>query len=613
MRERRVHAALQLLPSARVALLVVLAGVACRPSPTAQPTPTSPPVGTPTKPTPSAAPSIAITDVACDPRAEPWEIALAGSYAWGLSAASDVREVGAKRSGASALIDALPSDDPRYVEAHCRAGFAQYNIMNVAVADRHFARALAELRERGIRDAEARYATAAEPAFSVSLFFGFDPQTKLAHRVSLGTTTGVSRDPDDCRTPDIALLELARAGLYGSANSAQMKGVPKDRTKGSVGSMSADTVIALHAEVEAALGPRHRLTFAMREHVSWQCDEKQERKFPKQCPTLDAVRERNLADRTAVLGAEHPDTRYSALFLGGDQLEAGKVDEARRLFDIAAGGEPDDWWIAANQLLAGLDFDAGRDREGFARLQRVAQALPIAASDAYWDSLQAWRLHEEAARATGHREEAERERAAIEASYSYVGPGGPSMGLVAGTAAGEPLAELHELALNSLVLGRTHQLRDRSLSPAARAWRIAELDTALQCRALMYHRAGNETAAKNDLNALASLRATTTSYPGEAARFALKPGLWQARGSRWECSTTRTRSFSGGRATARRVTCCSVATSTVCFVSFARSSMTRRPKTSRRLHFSRACVGRPTFARIPRFVPTCSVSRATSC
>ncbi len=498
----------------RYALALLLLGCASSATGASTSTSTSSAASAPTSAV--AASEIDFGDVVCDPRAESWERALAESYAWGIANTTQVGEVQAKRDAASAAIDALRPDDPRYVEAHCRAAFAHHNIMNVAVADRHLRLALAELRKRGIRDPEARYASAGEPAFSVSLFFDFGPKAKRTHSVTLGTTTGVSGDPDTCRTPDIALLELERASLYGSANKAQLKDVPKDAprdpSKGSVGSMSADTVIALHDEVVAALGPRHRLALAMREHVTWHCDEKQERKFPKQCPSLESVRARNLADRTAVLGAEHPDTRYSALFLGGDELEAGKVDEARRLFEIAARGEPDDWWIAANQLLAGLELDAGREREGFARLQRVAQVLPTAASDAYWDSLQAWRLHEEAARATGHREEAERavrERAAVEANYHYVGPGGPSIGLVAATAAPGPLAKLHETALNSLVVWRTHQLRSSTLSREARAWRVAELDTALQCRALLHHRAGNDTAAKNDLDALARLRATS--------------------------------------------------------------------------------------------------------
>lgn len=487
---------------------LALACVACR-GPDATTTPVTSPrtaIATPTKTTRG---TLAVDDIACDPQAPKWERALAQAYAWGITDGGDFEGVEAARLRASKAIETLAPDDPRYVEAHCRGGFAQNNIMNVPQAERHFVAALTELRKRGIADAEARYETAIEPAFSVSLEFERDPQ--LEHRVSLGTTTGVSRDPDDCRTPDIALLELARAGLYSSANRDQMKGIRGATKKGSVGTLSADTVLALQAEIEAALGPRHRYAFAMREHVSWTCNEQQERKFPKQCPPLAAVRERNLADRTAVLGAAHPDTRYSALFLGGDRLAQGKRDEAKRLFEQAASGEKDDWWIAANQLLARLDFDAGRDREGFARLQHVAQALPTAASDSYWDSLQAWRLHEAAARATGHREEAERaarERKRIEAEYHYVGPGGPSLALVAVTLDEGPMSALHETAVNGLVAARTHELERRDLSPAARAWRVAELDAALQCRAILRHRAGSDAGATEDLRALASLRAT---------------------------------------------------------------------------------------------------------
>lgn len=503
------------MSTAMLALRIVLLSVACTACTATSSSSTQPTAEPPTTPKPDAPATprteIDIGDVTCDPRAEPWERALAEAQAWDLGNTALAGEARAKREAASAAIEALRPEDPRYVDAHCRAAFADHNIMDVKAADRHLRLAITELRRRGITDAEARYATAGRPAFSVSLFFDFDAKANRAHDVTLGTTTGTSGDPDACRTPDFALLELERASLYGSANTAQLKGVPRDRTKRSVGSMSADTAIALHDEVVAALGPRHRFAFAMREHVTWACGEDLERKFPKQCPSLAAVRASNLADRTAELGAEHPDTRYSALFLGGDRLEAGDVDDARRLFEIAARGEPDDWWIAANQLLAGLDLDAGRDREGFARLQRVAQALPNAASDPHWDSLQAWRLHEEAARATGHLEEAERakrERAAIEATWFYVGPGGPSIGLVAATADGGPLAKLHETALNSLILWRTHQLRDGGLSKEARAWRVDELDTALQCRALLHHGAGDETAASRDLQTLASLRAT---------------------------------------------------------------------------------------------------------
>jgi hypothetical protein len=419
---------------------------------------------------------------------------------------TDFEGARAARARASSAIDALPVEDPRYVEAHCRAGFAHHNMMNVGVADRHFRRAIEVLRRRGIADPEQRYATAARPAFSISLFFSFDPDKKLPRHVQL-ETTGIALDPDDCRTPDVALLELARASLYQSANRVQMREVGKPARTG-LGTLAADTGAALQDEIEAALGPKHRLTLAMLEHMNVLCNEQQERKFPKRCPPLFDIRERTFAERGAALGGEHPDTRRSALFLGGHHLADGRVVEARRLFEQAGGGAQDDVWIAAHQLLAGLEFDEGNAREGFVRLQRVAAALPTAASDRYWGSLQAWRLHEEAALLTGHDEEAERarrEQARIDAEYHYVGPGGPNLAMIAITL-GADGAALHETAVSGVVVARTHELRRRDLAAAARGWRTAELDVALQCRALLRHRAGDGDGAAEDLRALATLR-----------------------------------------------------------------------------------------------------------
>jgi len=148
----------------RLALLFVITCSACRPSAAAPARTTNPTVATPPKPTSSATTEISIDAITCDPQVPAWERALAEGYAWDLLHPGDFDGIHAARRRASAAIDALQQDDPRYIEAHCRAGFAHHNLMNVGVADKHFRRALEVLRRRGITDAEASYATAGATA-----------------------------------------------------------------------------------------------------------------------------------------------------------------------------------------------------------------------------------------------------------------------------------------------------------------------------------------------------------------------------------------------------------------------------------------------------------------
>lgn len=469
------------------------------------PTPASAPAPAPVAAAPDPAPAPAVT---CDPQVPAWELALAEGYAWDMLHPGDYDGMSAARERASQAIDALPADDPRLVEAHCRAGFAQHNRMNVGRADRHFRSAIAALRSRGIADPELRYKTAGQPAFTIAL--EFDLSANARRHVQMRTTTGMSLDSDDCRTPDIALLELARARLYHSANRQQLREVI-DRPRGKLGSMSADVGAALQREIVAALGPAHRLAIAMREHMAWLCDERQTRAFPKQCPPLSEVRKRNLAELSAAFSDQDPDARRNALFLGADQLAAGLVPEARRLFKQAIGGTPDDITIAALQLLAGLELDDGRAPDGLGLLMQVAVILPVAASDRYWDTLQAWRLHEGVARLANLPEEIERarrEQARVEADYHYVGPGGPSVAMIAAAlAAGD--GALLATAVSGVITARTHELKLPDRSAEARAWRTAELDVALQCRALLRRRASDDAGADDDLRALAALRAAS--------------------------------------------------------------------------------------------------------
>ena len=497
-------------------LFVLLAGSCERTAavPTATPTSTARAPDTAAKPTADKPTAITIEALRCSPQVPDWERAVAAGWAWSLMYPSDFDGLLAARQRASEAVDQLDPDDPRFVEAHCRAGFAHHNMMNVPAAQRHFQTASAALRSKGIADLEQRYATLRHPVFAIEIEIDFDFAGKPT--IGVRTTTGLSLDPDWCRTPDFALLELATASLFGSANSAQVKGLASNRPPGrSLGSLSADHAAALQDEVEAALGPNHPYAITMREHMSWNCREQQERRFPKRCPTLKALRKSNLERRIAKLGEQHADTRRTMIMLGGDELSAGHTDVAKKLFERAAAGEQDDSWVAANQALAVLELGAGKQREGFARLQRVALALPKALTDRYWDTQRAWRLHEAAAIHTGHREEAERARkeiARVEADYHYVGPGGPSTAIIA-VMEKDGGTELRETAVEAVIALRTHQLAARGLTAAERAWRIEELDIALQCRALARHRDRNEAGASEDLRTLEILRKADPGAP----------------------------------------------------------------------------------------------------
>jgi hypothetical protein len=488
--------------------MFALALVACTPagSPRASAPPLASPRVTDEGQDTEKSPAIAIGDVSCEPSAPAWEQALAEGYAWNLLHAADFEGARASREQASKMVDALPESDARYVEAHCRAGFAHHNLMNVGFADRHYRRAGQALRRREVARPEERYASVASPASSVAVSFTFDA-TKVAHRITLDLDVGKGLDPDDCRTADFAFIELARADLYRSANSKQIREVPRSN-RSRFGTLAADTGAALQDEIVKALGPRHRLAIAMREHMASLCEEAQERRFPERCPPVAELRRRTYEDRLAVLGEQHRETRRAALFLGGQRLADGRTAEAKKLFEQAASAETDEVWIAAQQLLAGLELDAGKPREGFARLQTVAAALPTSGIDFDWTILQAWRLHEEAAMFVGNDAEAERargEQKRMQAMQHYVGPGGPSVGMIAVTLRPEG-AVLHEAAVLGLVQARTQELQRHDLSEQARAWRTKELDVALQCSALLRHRAGDSYGANDDLRALAKLR-----------------------------------------------------------------------------------------------------------
>lgn len=490
--------------------IVALALVACTPS-GSQRAPASP------RPLPrersgaedtEKAPAIAIDDIACEPSAPAWEQALAEGYAWSVLHPADFDGTRASREHASQVVDALPESDARYVEAHCRAGFAHHNLMNVGVADRHFRRAREALLRRDVADPEQRFESAALPPSAVAVSFTFDA-TKVARHITLDLGVGKGLDPDDCRTADFAFVELARADLYVAANSKQIREVPRG-TRSRFGTLAADTGAALQDEIVEALGPRHRLAIGMREHMASLCDEKQERRFPDRCPPRHELRRRTYDDRVAVLGERHRDTRRAALFLGGERLADSRIEEAKKLFEQAASGETDEVWIAAQQLLAGLEFDAGKPREGFARLKNVASALPTAGITFDWTILQAWRLHEEAAVHVGDDTEAARargEQSRMQEVQHYVGPGGPSVGMIAVTLRPDAAA-MHEAAVFSLVQSRTQELLRHDLSEEGRAWRTKELDVALQCSAVLRHRAGDNYGANDDLHALAKLRST---------------------------------------------------------------------------------------------------------
>lgn len=493
------------MSGARFIVAIVVAGCS-QPTPSRSPdSPPPPPSATRATDDAEKAPAIAIEDVACEPNAPAWEIALAEGYAWGLLYAGDFDGTRAARERASKLVDALPTNDARYVEAHCRAAFAHHNLMQVGRADRHFRRALEAGSRRAPSDPERRFASASLPAFSVAVSWTFEK--KAPHHVQLDRTVLKSLDPEDCRTADVAFLELARANLYRAATTKQLREVPQPKRR-RLGTLAADTGASLQDRIVEAFGPRHRFTIGIREHMTGLCEDDQHRKFPDRCPPLAELRRRTYADRMEVLGERDPDTRRAALFLGGDHLAEGRVEEATKLFEQAGGGEPDEVWVAAHQLLAGLEFDRSDDRRAFLRLQNVMAALPRAGIDFEWTIAQAWRLYQDAAKHVGDEAEAKRAKRELtrltEHSY-YVGPGGPSVGMIALTRTGDA-AIFHETAVLGLVESRTLELQRHDLTAEGRAWRSAELDLALQCSALLRHRNGDHEGTRKDLEALTDLR-----------------------------------------------------------------------------------------------------------
>lgn len=494
----------------RLIAILVLATAACGQT-TPIPTPSAP---GPVAPAPVIAdpPGLAITDVACAPKVPDWEVAFFAGYNWSMVHANDFDGIATARARASAVIDALPTTDPRYIEAHCRVAFAHHNQMDLRATEHHLRTALTALRARGIADAERRYDALRDPVFGIGIDLP-DPGSGDP-RVWLETTVGTARDPDRCRDPDVAFLELELADVYRHVKNADAKrwGFTPRKPRGrSTGSMATDHAAALQDEVEAALGPTHRYAFTMRERMTWHCREPEQRRAPKRCPDLEALQRDNLEGRLAALGADDPDTRRNLLYVGAEHMAAERTAQAVALFERAAAGEArDEIWIVAQQLLSGLELAAGKDREGFARLQRVAAAVPDGIRDDYWSTRQAWALHERQATRTGHRDEAGRARAAqeqVERDYHYVGPGGSGLAMIAWTA-GTPL---HTEAIEAAVREQTRALRwlDRPGGrPSERTWRTTELDGALQCRAIVRHRAGDTAGAEADLRALERLRAT---------------------------------------------------------------------------------------------------------
>lgn len=411
---------------------------------------------------------------------EAWELALVGAHNDRELHGFDPRAMDRAFLRAEAIIDKLPTSDPRYVEAHCRFAESQQH----ASAETHYLLAIAALRTK-LPKGEARWRFLDRPATALATRFAdatAEMQTQIHPEIM-----GVGHLDDPCRWPDLALLELGQAHIYGAAGK-RGPGDPPRRERKPKGAklMRAGTnhTLAVLQEVQAELGADHVYVAAMRERLTMECDLLEQKRFPKICRPDDDVRREVLAVRIRELGDAHVLTRRSKFMVAYGQLDAAGLPEGKRLLQQITEGTHDDVWVLAHQVLAGIELHEGKPDAAYDRLRVVMEEVPRIYAENQWTHQQAWKIWADVARAAGKRdvvEHAGTQSTAVNDRWRWDGPVGPSLALARIYQDEEDL-EKRDRVLEHLVHDHDVALAT-STSQSERAWREAELAVARRCLA----------------------------------------------------------------------------------------------------------------------------------
>jgi hypothetical protein len=351
-----------------------------------------------------------------------------------------------------------------------------------AAAETHFLLAIAALRASA-PEGPARYRSLERPSTHIDTTQG-SPGRRT--RIDL-QILGNGFEAEDCRFPDLALLEIGQADVY-SAAGRRAPGEPprRERKPKGVSLLRAGTnhIAALLQEVQAALGPEHAYVASLREQLMTECDDAEQARFPRICRPDAEVRRELLRVWKRELGDDHALTRHGKLLVAHDLLGRTGLAKAKRLLLEVADGVHDEAWVLASQVLAGISLHEGDAAGAYARMRSLMAEVPTILAGDPWDHRQVLHNYADVATAAGEVEVAADALAQAELHFegaSGLGPWGGSLALAqahedAGDLEGrdrvlESRIGEHEIALKST----------RTMFADERAWRIEEIAVARAC------------------------------------------------------------------------------------------------------------------------------------
>lgn len=294
---------------------------------------------------------------------------------------------------AARALEALPEDDPRFAEAHCRV--VQELGLDYALREQLLKRAMAQQEKSG--DPATRYLL---PEATVLV----EAHWQLDGMMVLESTLMPTQYPSWCREANHTLLWLMLVDGYESYGMARGYGpsssVTAPEQKGGYAA-AAREFVALSRAVKKALGSEHPLVATLLDHSIAYCDKTRRRSAPGHCPSQLGALKRSLDIRKKGLPAHHPLIAASQLNLGNHWLLRGKDDLAEPLFRVAMAGLDHPWRYLAAVQLTGLLLKQGKKQEALALSEQAVAAASRLFAQGSWESDHAASWHEEVRRHAG--------------------------------------------------------------------------------------------------------------------------------------------------------------------------------------------------------------------